>query len=427
MVRRESPRGHRETGLPPLGIDPLAPAMSETGPETVIIVGPPTSMVGGMASVVEQIAGLDFGERYGAELFPSTSAPGPHQLLIGRFWRHLRHACALDATIRRSRAAIAHIHTCSGFSFFRSVLDMIIARRRGCRTILHIHGAAFDAFYDGAGWITRRLIEWSLGHADRVVALSESWQRQLRDMAPDARLWVIENAVSAPSSVPKRQHNRSCRFLLLARMDEWKGIDDLLDACGRLRAEKVVFELVLAGPSGTAGDSAVLNRKFRDLELDAMVRYVGSVHGEDKSNLLQWSDVYVQPSHHEGMPLSLLEALAYGLPIVATRVGAVPEVVTDRREGLLVPPRDPGCLASAMRELSRDVDRRRTMARAARELALSRFGLDRFRRDLLKLYDDVGTASSGHRQTKGDFPAKQVAQGRRGSGTAPAASPSAPR
>ncbi|MEK7730445.1 MAG: glycosyltransferase family 4 protein, partial [Planctomycetota bacterium] len=111
---------------------------------------------------------------------------------------------------------------------------------------------------------------------------------------------------------------------------------------------------------------------------------------------LQWADAYVQPSRHEGMPLSLLEALAYGLAVVATRVGAVPEVIDDRLHGLLVPPGDPGQLAHAMRELATDEELREAMSRAGRDLVRRRFNVARFRKDLVSLYDSLvlGSASS---------------------------------
>jgi len=176
---------------------------------------------------------------------------------------------------------------------------------------------------------------------------------------------------------------------LLARMDAWKGIDDLLDACATLRAAECPFELALAGPEGTAGDAGVLEEKIRRRGLESSVRYVGPVRGEEKTNLLRWADVCVQPSHHEGMPISLLEALAHGLPIVATSVGAVPEVIRDGVHGRLVPPHQPNRLGDALRELAEDPRRRCTMSTAAVDLARARFSLERFERDLMAVYDNL--------------------------------------
>jgi glycosyltransferase involved in cell wall biosynthesis len=235
----------------------------------------------------------------------------------------------------------------------------------------------------------RKLIAWSLSRANRVVALSQAWRAKLRDMSPEARIVVVENAVAMPEVVPSRGGAGRCRFALLARMDEWKGIDDLLAACAKLRGAGVELDVELAGPPGTAGDAATLARKIEALDLEGNVRYVGPVHGEEKAELLRGADVYIQPSHHEGMPISLLEALGFGLPVVATSVGAVPEVITDGSEGLLVPPHRSDLLAAAMRAVATDPTGRQRMSRAARRRVSARFGLDRFRNDLLSLYHEL--------------------------------------
>ena len=342
-----------------------------------------------MATVVGQMIALDFAGRYSIELLPLTLAQSPREPLYGRITRHIRQVRCLHTTIRRTNAPIVHIHTCSGFSFYRSVVDMMIGRRLGCRVILHIHGAKFDKFYAHEPLWRRRLVARSLARADRIVALSSRWRDKLQHMSPNARVDIVENAVEIPSGTPKRRQDGTCCFLLLARMDEWKGIDDLLDACTDLRRQGVAVEVVLAGPSGTSGNATVLYEKIRTRNLVGMVRYVGPVHGEAKSNLLAAADAYVQPSHHEGMPIALLEALAYGLPVVATHVGAVPEVVNDGRHGLLVPPRRPDLLARAMRRLATEDQNRRDMSRATRALAVQRFGLARFQRDLTSLYDSL--------------------------------------
>jgi glycosyltransferase involved in cell wall biosynthesis len=365
------------------------PGNTKRSPATVIVIGPAPAEFGGMASVVQQMLELDFGDAYRLEAFPVTLAPDEPESTFGRTRRHARHMSHLRKVIRRTAAPIVHIHTCSGFSFFRSVADMTVARGLGCRVVLHIHGAAFDEFHANAGRLRQRLIASSLSRADRVIGLSQSWCDKLRDMAPNARLTIIENAVATPPEPLARQASGPCRFLLLARMDEWKGIDNLLAACAELHADGVAAELTLAGPPGTAGDEAILAHKIGDKGLQDTVRYVGPVQGDDKTSLLQWADAYVQPSHHEGMPIALLEALSYGLPVVATRVGAVPEVITDEAEGILVLSHRPDLLALAMRHLAENDDLRRTMTRAARQLATTRFSLNRFRDDLMALYNDL--------------------------------------
>ena len=361
----------------------------DTQRTTVLVVGPPPSMMGGMARVVEQVVAIRGDKRFRIVPFETTFSRNDGHGWLPKITRHFRHVRLLRRTIRKHRAAAIHIHTCSGFSFFRSAVDMFAARREGCRTILHIHGAAFDEFYDRAGVLTRRIIRSLLNRADRVLALSQSWKVKLSAMAPGARISVIENAADIPSDVSPHRDGECCQFALLAKMDEWKGIDDLLAACAILRSDGLAFRVVMAGPAGSAGNDASLNTKIEQLDLAGTVSYVGPLRGDAKGDLLRESHVYVQPSHHEGMPLSILEAMAHALPIVATRVGAVPEVLEDGREGILVSPRRPGMLADAMRRLIVDRSLRHRMAEAARTLAVDRFSLDRFRREILALYEDL--------------------------------------
>ncbi len=358
-------------------------------PVPVIVVGPSPDSLGGMASVVGQVLDMDFGGRYQPILLPITLASDQGESAPARLMRHTRQVRILQTTIRETGAPIVHIHTCSGWSFYRSVVDLLVAQEQGGRVILHIHGAKFDAFFAKEPVWRRRVIARALSRADRVVALSSGWREKLSKMAPAARVAVIENAVEIPASVQAPEPSERCRFVLLARMDEWKGIDDLLSACRCLHEGETALNLTLAGPPGTAGDETVLNDKIRELGLTGTVRYVGAVHGRQKSALLASADAYVQPSHHEGMPIAMLEALSYGLPVVATRVGAVPEMITEGHSGLLVPPHRPDLLAQAMQRIASNTACRRAMSYAARALARDRFSTTRLRRDLLSLYQGI--------------------------------------
>lgn len=366
----------------------------DNAPVTVLIIGPSPDEIGGMSAVIQQTLDLDLSERYRTQLLPITLCGNPAEGFLRRCGRHIEQLIRLRAAINETASPLVHIHTCSGWSFYRSMVDLLVVQYLGSRGVLHIHGAKFDEFFESAPHWRRRIISWSLRRADRVVALSSGWKEKLRRMAPHAPVTVIENAVDIPRANTVLDANRDCRFLLLARMDEWKGIDDLLVACTLLRGRNSHFKLTLAGPPGTAGDMASLNRRIRNHGLESVVRYVGSVEGTQKSELLESSDVYVQPSHHEGMPIAVLEALAYGLPVIATNVGGLPEMLSGSAAGVLTPPRNPRQLAGVMFDIATDPVRRARMAEAAHELAVARFGAGRLRNDILRLYDGV---LRGHR------------------------------
>lgn len=356
---------------------------------TVVVVGPPADVVGGMATVCGQMASLDFAGRYRLIFAPFTLGSCATEPAPRRAVRHFRQLWRLVRMLLRVRGSIVHLHTCSGFSFYRSALDAFAARMLGGKTILHVHGAMFDAFYEREPRWRKRVIRRMLTAADRVIALSDSWRQRLLMMAPAANIIVIENAVGATPDESRTVGMDACHFVLLARLDEWKGVDDLLDASARLHADGVEFRLTLAGPEGTAGDAPTIRRKIAVRGLTGCVTYVGCVRDQRKAELLRSADVYVQPSHHEGMPMAMLEALMFGLPVVATRVGAIGEVIEDGRQGVLVSPHDPAALAGAMRRLVENAGERREMAVRARTLAASRFGLARLRDDLARLYGEL--------------------------------------
>jgi len=255
--------------------------------------------------------------------------------------------------------------------------------------VLHIHGAGFDRFCAEASGISRRLIRGALERADAVIALSRSWADALRTVAPRAAVIVVENAV--PETAPRNVQDMShvCQFLLLARMDAWKGVDELLRACRLLKDRGSEFQVTLAGPAGDAGSASALACRIAADRLENCVRYVGTVDGESKERLWDQTDVLVQPSHQEGMPMSMLEALMRGIPIVATRVGAIPEVITDGREGLLIAPRAADELAAAMQGMMEDEDARQAMGIAAGQLARRRFSLAQFEQDLMQAYSGL--------------------------------------
>lgn len=370
-------------------IAPAAASMAHV-PTGVLCVGPPLHKIGGMVSVIRQTLSLTYDGRYRIEHMATSHAPDGGDAPLGKLIRHVRQLRELRQAVRRSQARVVHLHTCSGFSFYRSVLDLAVTRRLGCRTILHVHGGGFRDFFDGSNRLGRIIIARALRQADVVVALSASWRAAIGVMSPTARVVVIENAVAIPESTPREcaaRRDDRCHFIMLGPMDRSKGVADALTAATTLAARQTPFRLTLAGPPGDVGDERSIPRKLESQGLHECVRYVGPVTGADKTALLNSGDVFLQPSHVEGMPMSILEAIAHGIPVVGSMVGAIPEVIEHGLHGLLVPPREPAALVNAMTRMVRWPSARDEMGINARRLAADRFSSDRLDRDLTELYD----------------------------------------
>jgi glycosyltransferase involved in cell wall biosynthesis len=162
------------------------------------------------------------------------------------------------------------------------------------------------------------------------------------------------------------------RVLFLGWLEREKGIFELLQACEELQGT-VNFNLTIAG-NGHAMLEA--NTYVNVHGLSSIVSFLGWVHGDDLNRVLASSDVLVLPSWAEGFPNALVEAMAAGLAVVTTMVGAIPSVLTDGREALLVPPRDGKALTKALRKVINDVDFRENLQRRGHEFARENFTIE---------------------------------------------------
>jgi glycosyltransferase involved in cell wall biosynthesis len=217
---------------------------------------------------------------------------------------------------------------------------------------------------------------------DAIAAISGGVRDALlQSGVPAARIEVIPSGIDlAPFDAPfDRAAARSALGLApddvlaiqVAALAPHKSQTTLLRAAALLRGRAPRLRVWIAGEGALR---AALVAEHKALELDDRVRFLG--FRDDVVTLLRASDVFVLSSYLEGMGTSILDAMAAGLPVVATRVGGIPEVVTDGETGLLVPPRDPAALAEALARLADDAALRASWGARGRQAARA-FGADR--------------------------------------------------
>jgi glycosyltransferase involved in cell wall biosynthesis len=220
--------------------------------------------------------------------------------------------------------------------------------------------------------------------ADLVAPVSEDLANHVRALQPRARLRVVGNVVDTdtfhPAGAPRAAADDGpARLLTVAALAEKKGLPDLLDALAELRRERGV-SLDLVGDGDQRG---ALEQRTRCLGLEGAVRFHGERSNQEVAELMRRADLFVLPSLFENLPCVLLEAMASGLPFVATRVGGVPDLL-DGEYGVLTEPGDAAALAaaiaSALDRLGR-FDRGASVTRAR-----ERFGYDAFARTWTEIY-----------------------------------------
>lgn len=318
---------------------------------------------GGIATVVSVLQQDGFFERNQARYVVSHAAGSGRQKL----WLALQAASTVWRTCRRSRA-ILHVHAACRASFYRKSMLLALARWCGSPTILHLHGAEFRQFAtQESGPLARWWIRRTFQQSSVVITLSESWAKFVQEFAPGSRVTVIANSVPVPAR--QTAAPEAGRILFLGRAEKRKGTFELLQAVHKLHRQFPQIRLVIGGD----GDLDLVARTAEQLQISAHVDIVGWIGPEERARQLQRAQIFCLPSHDEGLPMAMLEAMAAGKAIVVTPVGGIPEAVRHGENGLLVPPGDADALAAALQALLQDEALGLRLAQQARQTIEQRF------------------------------------------------------
>jgi glycosyltransferase involved in cell wall biosynthesis len=366
----------------------------------VVVLGTSCRTRGGIAAVIAAHLAAGLATRWPV-VHLATHADGSR-------WTKLRLAASALARfvglILAGRVALVHVHSASDASFFRKAIFIAVALLARRPVIFQLHGGGFYDFYSKrCGPLRRLAVRFVLDRVARIVTLSEEGARRIAGITRNRRVSTIPNMVDtrALRSPPSRDP-QGAELLFLGRLEPGKGIYELLEAAAQLRSRFPRLRLVLAG----AGDEQAVATRAHALGIGDRIEFPGWVEGEGKVLLLRRASAFVLPSHVENMPVSVLEAMAAGLPVIATRVGALPELVEEGETGLLVPPRDARALAAAIETILSDPGLRARMGASARERAERDYSVERLMPKLETLYGALGAVE---RRAAGDKPCAKAA------------------
>lgn len=233
---------------------------------------------------------------------------------------------------------IIHIHTAAGTDFKRSTKILQLAKMFNKKVILHSHASQFKVFYSSASKNEKDKIINTLKKADILIALSQSWKEWFVSIGVQPNKIVILHNITAYPTILKNTKNaiinRPIRYLFMGEIGQRKGVFDILKGLTNHREE--VYDKIELRIGGNKMETE-LNKAITDGGLIDFVKFEGWVSGKKKIELLNWADVYILPSFNEGLPISILEAMSYKMPIISTPVGGIPEVVNNKN-GILVTP-----------------------------------------------------------------------------------------
>ncbi len=375
-------------------------------PIRVLLVGSLPPPYGGIATYVKDLSQAHIPEveiKVFNTAFPASVAPldrvgslyresisrngllTTFKMLLYVLWSYPR----LLYWILREHPHIVHAFPSSGWSYWRNWLYLLLAKACGCRTIFHLLNA-IDLFYGRVGGFQRALLDTSFRSADAYVVqssgirvwLQEYCQKPCYGFMNGIHLERIPPAAPMPDSLEGFVRPIG---ITIGPLGKHKGTPQILDSLYKLRASGLDCGWVFIG----MGDATAYRQQATALNLADRVLFTGSVDDDAKWHYLKHADFYCLPSDAEGQPISILEAMAVGLPIIATAVGSIPEVVVDGQTGYVIPVNDSDALERAIGNLVKSADIRRSLGEAAHRQALERHDVNRLFTDLGGVYVEM--------------------------------------
>lgn len=316
------------------------------------------------------------------------------QLTGGNLARTLRDAVELW---RLSRDAdLVHIHSALGpqLTLLRAGCLAAAAKLGRSAVAVHGHGGRIEQ------WVSNSRTKWvarlGLAFADRVICVSVGSYSALVAALGQERVVLIENGVDVDAFGPASEGGAIPRLLFVGGLTPRKGAIDLMVASAMLTDRGVKHELLLVG--GTPDEGRQEEIRVRKAA-PPHAQFLGLLPHSAMPDLYRAVDVFCLPSWWEAMPLSVLEAMASGLPVVASRVGDIPRLVEDGVSGRLVAARAPEQLADALESVLQDSSLRRRMGQAGRRLVQERFTVDESTARVDAVYSEL----LGMKQVPRDF------------------------
>lgn len=343
------------------------------------MIGAGRTVRGGVSSVVNSYydAGLD--QRCELTYLP-TMEDGSK---LKKLFVAVKARIQFEALIRKND--ILHVHMSSDNSFYRKAVFIRKAYWEGKKIIIHMHGSTFDLFYkERCSDAQKQQVREIFAMADQVIALSEDWKEFLAEyICDEQKIVVIYNAVKIPEIYAKDYANR--KMLFLGILGQRKGTYDLIEVLPEIFRKVPDAHIYFGGD----GEREQAEQLCREKGISDHVTFLGWVRGSEKEKFLKECSMYVLPTYHEGMPMSILEAMSYGMAVVSTYVGGIPHIITDGENGLLCEAGDKEALKDKLLKLLEDKSLRENLGQNAYSMTARKFDVRENVKRVYEMYEEL--------------------------------------
>lgn len=337
--------------------------------KNILYIAPSPSVKGGISTVIKSYLSSNLAKNHNIFLV-SSHVDGT------KFIKLIQAILGLIKTffyLIFKKIDIVHIHAGDRVSCKRKFFYFKLVKFFSPKILYHVHGALLlDQFpNESIKWQTR--IKGLFEESDIVICLSKSWRDGILDIAPHSYIEVVPNSVRLPQPEHERSMgSSSAELTFLGLIGERKGVFDLLKVLKRLIDDRYKVNLNIGGN----GEIDRLTSEIKELDLSENVRYMGWISEKEKDIVFRKTDIFVLPSYGEGMPMSILEAMTYGIPVISTCVGGIPELVSDGETGFLINPGDLDALYEKIKFLIRNTVSRKKFGERGRLVIETNHNLD---------------------------------------------------
>lgn len=276
---------------------------------------------------------------------------------------------------------IIHIHASSKGSFIRKSIALYIAKFFHKKVIFNIHPIHFVQFYENTNNYIKGMVRDVLNKSDLILVLSDKIRIKISEICQNENIKVLYNPVVIKEIV--QNNNENINILFLGKLCKAKGVYDVIEAGKYIQNNNVTINLYGDGNLEEFEKLIVENNLQKKIEIK------GWISGNKKDEAFRNSDIYILPSYSEGLPMSILEAMAIGLPIISTPVGGTPDAVEEGANGFLIQPGDYKALAEKIDLLAGDKKLREKMGAESYRIAKEKFDINVIIKQLQEIYEEL--------------------------------------
>lgn len=273
---------------------------------------------------------------------------------------------------------IVHIHTSEPPSAIRKCLFMWWSKLWKKKVIVHFHAFSPETTINGK---YQKVYKYLFSHANKVIVLSQLWEKYVNETFHlGDKIQVIYNPCT--TEILPEKYTKQNIILYAGTVNARKGYTDMIKAFAKIAFQYPNWEIVFAG-NGEIENGTTL---AKELGIDSQTQFLGWISGKDKDKIFKEASIFCLPSYAEGFPMAVLDAWAYGLPVITTPVGGIPDIAKDGENVLLFQPGDYNKLAIQMERMIKDNILRNHLTKQSIILSQTTFNIDTINKEIETLY-----------------------------------------